>query len=240
MEQSAQLSASSVQSDAATALSPWVIGVDPGLKGAIAAIRLDLSEYKVWRMPILAKGIDVPGFFALLENLKSSGGIVAGVLEKAQVMRFQGVSSALTIGTNYGLLVAGLELAHVPFEEILPSYWKKAVVGTTPRKKAASTAKPEEEQLENQKKKNGGRTVEDKKAAKELALVIARRMFPSLTFSSTEDGPAEALLMAEAARRMVTSGSFGVPAFSTPAEAQAVLDFGAAHKVPGKTKRKKL
>lgn len=216
--------------------SPWVVGLDPGLKGAMAALRLDFSEYVAWKMPVISKSIDAVSVQQTLASLLSDGGIALCIVEEAQVMRKQGISSALTIGRNYGVLIGVLEVTKVPFTEVRPSEWKKAVVGSAPRvaakaKKIAIDANAPADLLSGLDVKEISkvkpvtvRTVEDRKAAKELALITARRMFPRLTFSATEDGPAEALLMAEAGRRLVLAGSLGAPEFSTPDEAQTALD----------------
>lgn len=218
---------------AAPVKSAWVLGIDPGLSGAVAALRLDGSEYTTWKMPVLSKSVDAVAFQDLLLRLRADGGIALCILEEALVMRLQSATSALTIGHNYGVLIGVLEVTRVPFQEMRPSEWKKAVIGSAPRMAArVKPPKPGVEPLgatdavstKPAKKAPVVRTVEDKKAAKELALIAARRLFPRMAFSRTEDGPAEALLMAESARRLVLAGSMGLPLFASQEEAQAALD----------------
>jgi hypothetical protein len=207
-----------------TPSSYWVLGVDPGRKGAIAALRPDRSEHRLLAMPMLEKSIDTRAVRDFLEALRLSGELRHAVIEKSQVLPKQGAVSGFTYGRNYGVLVTILEFMGVPFQEEAPAKWKHAVIGASgvlksaPRKKKAVAAvqlaasqgellpvdalpaafvPPVAEPSSSAKKK----------ALKELAVLTARRMFPTAVFRSTEDGKAEALLIAEASRRIVLHGT---------------------------------
>ena len=95
-------------------------------------------------------------------------------LEKVSAMPKQGVSSTFTFGVNYGWLRGVLDLGEISYQEIRPQQWKK------------------EFGLNSDK----ARSVE-----------VCRRLFPNVDLLRTpkckkpHDGMAEALLMAEYARR---------------------------------------
>lgn len=181
---------------AATASSDfWLLGVDPGAKGALAAISAFSGRAEVLRMPMLDKSVSTLGIRAWLRDLTSELPIRHAVVEKAQVMPRQGAVSGFVYGRNYGTLLAILELEGVPFSEVRPNQWREAIIGKAPPR---------------QKSEDGEsmRTSAQKKALKEVSILTARRMFPSATasFRLLPDGIAEALLMAETARRFALAG----------------------------------
>ncbi|HBH48588.1 MAG TPA: hypothetical protein DDX98_08100 [Bacteroidales bacterium] len=97
-------------------------GIDPGKKGAISLIT-DVGAFGVWDMPLHDNGeIDV---IELAKILKKRPNIV--YIEKAQAMPKQGVSSTFNYGKGYGKVLGLLELLGLPFEEIRPTVWKKAM-----------------------------------------------------------------------------------------------------------------
>lgn len=97
---------------------PRVIGIDPGLDGAVAAL-------------------DVGGEFAHLEPLAGfkpdtilhlcRGFSALVVIEKAQAMPKQGVSSMFTYGTGYGRLIGWCEAHNLPHMLVTPHQWTKAM-----------------------------------------------------------------------------------------------------------------
>lgn len=186
----------------------WVVGIDPGMKGGIAAINLNRSESKVWSMPTLAGRVDTTEMRLIFDEIAKSGQISLCVLEKAQSMPRQGVVGVFSMGVNYGILLGTLVAAKVPFDEITPSEWKRAIIGGVKitKRKATQEAISLESSVDSKKAQRAA----DKKALKEVAVLTARRLFPDAVFRNTQDGIAEALLMAEAARRIVVSGSLRI------------------------------
>ena len=95
-------------------------------------------------------------------------------IEKVGSMTGQGVRSMFTFGQNYGWLRGVLDMGEIPYQEILPKTWKK-------------------EFGLNSDKAN--------------SIDVCRRLFPGTSLLRTpkcrtpHDGIAEALLMAEFARR---------------------------------------
>lgn len=174
-------------------VSFWSIGIDPGIRGAIAAISEDMSSSRILKMPMLEKSVDVHAIKEFFNALRSEAPIRHALIEKSQVMPRQGAVSGFVYGRNYGVLVACLELLGIPFVETPPARWKIAIIGPS--------AKPPSDASDPARKK----------AVKELAIMTARRMFPGAgPFKKTEDGPAEAILLAEASRRLSLHGSMSM------------------------------
>jgi hypothetical protein len=99
---------------------------------------------------------------------------VYAVIEKVHSMPSQGVSSSFTFGKNYGFLRGCLTAAGIPFEEVTPQVWMKAL-GVPPRRVG-----------KKQKAKKKGKWVvqeiggESKAEYKLRLLSIAQQKFPQL------------------------------------------------------------
>ena len=74
-----------------------VIGVDPGLSGAISAIDLDDGNLLTWTMdtPCAGGSIAVPVLMSQIDSLLRAGGVqvLAVAIEKVSSMPKQGVAS---------------------------------------------------------------------------------------------------------------------------------------------------
>lgn len=155
-----------------------IMGIYPGLDGGVAVILSDHADVRV--TPTLPGGkgtrrkYDVAGMVALLTQHP----IELAAIEEVGPMLEQGVSSMFRFGMGYGLwlgLLAGLRIPHVV---VKPHLWKRAVLASTAQNKAA--------------------TVE-----------FAARRFPNVSllpgprYKVPHDGLADALALAEYARRVV-------------------------------------
>lgn len=95
-------------------------------------------------------------------------------LEHVSAMPGQGVSSTFTFGQNFGWIQGVLATLRIPFELVRPQKWKKEFSATSD---------------------------------KNTSIAVCKRLFPGISLLPTErcrkehDGMAEALLMAEYARR---------------------------------------
>lgn len=96
------------------------------------------------------------------------------VVEKVNAMPGQGVTSMFNFGKNFGFIQGVLEAYEIPFELVPPQKWKKEFSVTSD---------------------------------KNTSIDVAKRLFPNINLKATNrckkdhDGMAEALLMAEYARR---------------------------------------
>lgn len=111
-------------------------------------------------------------FINALKVLKQNGCIAC--VEKVGAMKGQGVTSMFTFGKAAGYIEGVLEALGIPYQLISPQKWKK------------------EYSLNSDKKKS---------------IEVCRKLFPDVSLKRTDkckvdsDGMAEALLMAEYARR---------------------------------------
>jgi crossover junction endodeoxyribonuclease RuvC len=110
----------------------YVLGVDPGLSGALAVIDHAGALVALADTPTLtlrvARGTrhdyDVPGMVALLASYVDAGLHV--FIEASQAMPGQGTRSMFTIGYGYGLWLGILAALQVPYTPVRPVVWKKA------------------------------------------------------------------------------------------------------------------
>ena len=152
------------------------LGIDPGKEGAFAIVSPD-GKARVFDMPVATVGkrkcIDEN---AVLEMFASAdlhpAKITFAVIEKVWGIKGQGAGSAFNFGAGYGL-IRGMLLAHGHrWDAVPPQRWKKSIMS--------------------------GPT------GKDAARLQARRMWPALADQlklKKHDGRAEALLIAEYARR---------------------------------------
>jgi len=154
------------------------VGVDPGKMGAVAEIKPD-CYMDVIDMPLSAnKEISVPDLVKFFEQIvfkaNAESEEIFCVIEKSQAMPKQGVKGVFTYGVGYGTIRTLLYVYEIPFQEIHPMTWKKEF---------------------NLIKKD-----------KSESVAVAQKMFPKQAFYTERgrmlDGRAEAILLAEYARRI--------------------------------------
>jgi crossover junction endodeoxyribonuclease RuvC len=158
------------------------VGIDPGLDGALAVIGPDGVE--VFVAPTIGGGRagrrrpDAAAMAQLLAGLR----VELAVVEAVGAMPKQGVTSTFTFGVGFGIWQGVLAALGVPYQLVAPQAWKKAVLAGTARDKAA-------------------------------AIAFARRRFPGVSLLATprsrvaHDGVADALCLAEFARRLVAGAA---------------------------------
>lgn len=99
-----------------------VLGIDPGISGAICALR---GEEKIFHvMPET-----VSQLVAILSSYLSAEPIncqnLICYLEKAQAMPGQGVSAMFKYGAHFGTLCATLEILQIPHVLVRPQEWTR-------------------------------------------------------------------------------------------------------------------
>jgi crossover junction endodeoxyribonuclease RuvC len=152
------------------------IGVDPGAKGGYAVIGDD-GSYKAYPW-------DDAQFLRHLKGLTMMRGLeghkLIGAVEKVGARPGQGTVSMFNFGKSAGFIEGALSALGIPYQLIPPATWKRefSLIG------------------------------KDKQAS----IITCRKLFPELDLKRTErcktdsDGIAEALLMAEYARRHFGEG----------------------------------
>lgn len=105
-----------------------IAGIDPGVEGGIAFIEPETQF--ACPLPYNAKVLDCINLRELLV-----GGNIRVFIEKPMLMGRQ--AGGLVIGTNYGRILATLELLRIPYREVAPNTWKSKLLGKTEGKGAA-------------------------------------------------------------------------------------------------------
>ena len=160
------------------------IGIDIGKKGAIYMMNEDGNEE--WRvaMPMIKDQVDWHELNAILEPFQMFNGMV--VYEKLGVIFGTSKKTAFSMGEQYGAVRQCCISNNIRYTEVPAKKWQAEMF---------------EGQVNIQKT---GKTSRDTKA---MALVAAKRLFPTVNLLMTKassvphDGLVDALLMAEYARR---------------------------------------
>ena len=164
-------------------MDKYFIGIDPGKSGAFAVIDSMANIHTLEDWP----GDEVQAarrirFF--LDTIGFDLTNVGGAIEKVSAMPKQGVRSMFTFGCNYGIWKGILAALEIPFQDVTPQAWQKGVVS---------------------KKQDG----------KKANVAAAGRMFPSAELygprGGAKDGRADALLIADWARRNFSTNSIKKP-----------------------------
>lgn len=125
-------------------MTTLLIGLDPGaVSGAYGVLTRDGRYVACGDLPTTPLGragrlqVSPPLLAALLRALGPPD-TLAAVVEAAQPMPRQGVSSSYRYGTAYGILLGVLGALGIPYTTVAPARWKRAV-GLGPHKDAART-----------------------------------------------------------------------------------------------------
>lgn len=99
-----------------------ILGIDPGLSGAIAFYFTDApSRVAVEDMPVAGKMVSAP----ILSDLIRRYGPAIAVVESVGSRPGQGVSSTFRFGTAYGIAQGVIGALQIPIEFVAPQRWKK-------------------------------------------------------------------------------------------------------------------
>jgi crossover junction endodeoxyribonuclease RuvC len=160
------------------------IGIDPGLSGAVGVLG-DTGEIWVYDTPTVAlqrgaaskrREYAVGAMAQLLRQWRERGGYHYAALELVQARPGESSQSGLQTGRGGGIWEGILAALDIPYQRIHPSVWKKRIFAGT------------------------GLPTGDKGASR----VLAQQLFPAAVPDLQrvkDDGRAEALLLAEWARR---------------------------------------
>ena len=159
-----------------------LIGIDPGLSGAVAVLARDEHDFK------LASSVSTPTLSimkgkstkrdyqiaAMRELLLSAQSYLLpchAILEKVHAMPGNGATSMFSFGRGLGVWEGLLTALEIPYTLVAPQTWQKAMLGDMTKDKEASRLR-------------------------------AQQLFPTLDLSKKSDhGRADALLLAEYGRR---------------------------------------
>jgi len=161
------------------------VGIDPGKRGAVAYL-LPSGVVEIFDFPTLAvrKGsgrreYDAAAMVTLLERAHAVEMRVC--IERVHSMPEQGVASTFSFGQGYGIWLGILAALRISYQAVTPQAWKKLLMAGAPKEKSAS-------------------------------VLAAGQIFPRAVDllrgprGATLDGRADALLLAEYARRTWGAG----------------------------------
>ncbi|HJQ13048.1 MAG TPA: hypothetical protein VJ840_18595 [Gemmatimonadaceae bacterium] len=139
-----------------------IIGIDPGLDGAIALIDTELVKLHVEDMPTYEikvgrsnkRRVSALGLAATLVDLKADH----VVIEKVGAMPGQGVTSMFSFGYTAGMIEGIVAALNVPYNYLTPQEWQKlarVAGGKDGSREKASRLFPCDADLFMRKKDNG-------------------------------------------------------------------------------------
>ena len=117
------------------------VGIDPGLRGAIAALDTAGGIVGLWPMPVAGGEVHAAGLADLLRSLRcldNHQDIGHVCLEKVGAMPKQGVASTFRFGTGWGMVRGVCAALSVPVTLVPPTVWKPRVLLGLPHDKAGA------------------------------------------------------------------------------------------------------
>jgi len=111
-----------------------VVGIDPGLSGAIARYDSDLNTLQVEDMPTFLlvrngkkkRDVDLSSCARIIDDMTKQAGTRICV-EQVSSMPGQGVSSVFAFGKAYGIVLGICAATFCPLETVTPAVWKRAL-----------------------------------------------------------------------------------------------------------------
>ena len=157
------------------------IGIDPGLKGAVAFLDGDDGLVTIIPTPILSTTeYDEFGMIELITHDTFHYENATAYIEQVQAFPGQGRSSAVKIGLGQGLWRMVLTAHAIPYTIVSPVKWQRTMFAGVP-----------------------------KQNTKKMSIIAAKRLFPGVSLCRTEKckkddhNMADALLIAEYGRRQM-------------------------------------
>lgn len=107
-----------------------IVGIDPGLDGAIAFLKDSHDFVLVEDMPTYAgtgtrREVNEAELARIIKRAYASGQHDTVYLERVSAMPGQGVSSMFSFGCSYGIVRGVLSALGFPYELVTPQAWKK-------------------------------------------------------------------------------------------------------------------
>ena len=107
-----------------------IIGIDPGLSGAIAVLE-DNKVLGIYDMPVMAEGkkskrqLNSAQLVSIIKQNVSNNDELAIVVEQVNAMPGQGVTSMFNFGQTFGAIKGVCAALELPIFFVRPSKWKK-------------------------------------------------------------------------------------------------------------------
>ena len=107
-----------------------IIGIDPGLSGAIAVLE-DVKVLSLFEMPVMAEGkknkrqLNSAQLVNIIKENTNGDEEVAVIVEQVNAMPGQGVTSMFNFGQTFGAIKGVCAALGLPIFFVRPSKWKK-------------------------------------------------------------------------------------------------------------------
>lgn len=98
-----------------------ILGVDPGVSGAIAFYYPTIDRISVYDVPVAGGEIDVANLATIIRNYQPT----VAIIEKVGAFPGQGVSSVFNFGRSYGDVRGAICALNIPMHLVSPQKWKK-------------------------------------------------------------------------------------------------------------------
>ncbi len=109
-----------------------IIGIDPGLSGAIAILDNEYNIMATTAMLMHGNQLDLTGIADWIErSIVMDGTPIISCIEKVASMPGQGVKSVWTFGFNTGVIHGILATFEIPRFIVAPNVWQKSVLSFT-------------------------------------------------------------------------------------------------------------
>ena len=108
----------------------YIVGVDPGLKGAIAVLTLRGELLSIDDMPVAGKNVSCPIIADIFQTIWRDaiirdGGAPICVIEDVHSMPKQGVASSFNFGRSKGVIEGCAAASEFRVEYVSPAKWKR-------------------------------------------------------------------------------------------------------------------
>lgn len=111
-----------------------ILGIDPGLEGALCLLDTETNAVEIIDMPTLklkvgkgSKNVIDPFALGAWVDGRNKNGIDQAWLERVSSSSQMGVTSAFTFGEGYGIVRGVLAANFIPTERVTPASWKAAL-----------------------------------------------------------------------------------------------------------------
>lgn len=112
-----------------------IIGIDPGMKGALAALEDSGDTPDILQMPMLDKIVDIRAIVAWLKDENPT----LVVVEHTHGFGAGNAHRHCQQGIYYGQLLGWLQTAQIPYMTVTALKWRNAIVGAKKGKEASVT-----------------------------------------------------------------------------------------------------
>lgn len=107
-----------------------LVGIDPGLRGALCKLDPDEHTLELFEMPILTFTRTKTKTYidqVKLGNILCDDSILRLYLEEVNARPEEGVVSSFTFGQAYGTVIGSCGALQIPLTQVRPAVWKKVL-----------------------------------------------------------------------------------------------------------------